>query len=473
MNRLLPHRDGCILSLLLSIGCGGAAMQVSLGGTPPLACEPGSPPTTSSPAAQVGGRPRIRWPLREGYRRLYPDKAAVLQTRHAPPADRCGDFFLTYAGGNIEALHSRTGQPLWPALVPSCAEPLLLDVDEERCLFAAPRQVFALGVGDGRRQWRFGDDSPDDPLVDPESQLAISLPLVAGDSIICLYGRELTALDRRLGTSRWRHDLSMLREPAWLAAGGGEVFCLVRGKDRFLLSAFSADTGRLLGEAFIDAQDDRPIALRPVDTGRCVVAFSRSFSTLDTRGRGPPTSVTVDSPLRPAGLHVIAGGLVVVDGDGAVSRYEPPLAKPVWISRPAASVDSGPWSDVAGKLLVVAGGRTVAAIDAVSGTRRWRRNLDVPVTTAQLELTNDSLLICVPDAQPETSSSAPRYRLRRLSLADGRDGLVSRDGDLVTRPMSSFSGLYLHDGALILLDGRNLVGYVGDADNRGPRSAGN
>ena len=36
---------------------------------------------------------------------------------------------------------------------------------------------------------------------------------------------------------------------------------------------------------------------------------------------------------------------------------------------------------------------------------------------------------------------------------------VSKDGVLITEPIESFGGLFARDGALILLDGNQLIGY--------------
>jgi len=436
---------------------------------PLWAVEPGTRPSQSVAAFGVTDRPRLDWPLREGYRRIYPDKVVVLSPRYAPGGCRSDGPVLTYAGGRVEAIHPFKGQPMWPAAVVVEAEPVLLETDHERCLLASPRRVYSLASADGSVQWSYGDDAPDDPLADPESQPALREMVVAGEVLVVASGSDLIGLDRSDGAVRWRKGLESAPVFVRAADRGDTVLCITRGGRRVRLLTIAANTGRLLAESTWE-EADPPAALWPLDGQACAVAFSGAFWLVDRRAERPAIRITAAQSLRTAGLHAAGGGLVVVAGDGSVECFRPGFKEARWTYRIPRSWENTLWSDADDRSVVVAAGRTVVALDALSGRLRWRQRLPELVVDLELTLVADSLLICRRDAELMNGAGARRYRLQRLDLGDGRYAGVVHGGDLLTPPVSSFGGMFVREGALILLDGRTLIGYVQAGNDRPPRS---
>ncbi len=429
-------------------------------------------PSAQPATAAVPGisRPRIDWPLREGYRRIYPDKVVVLSPRYFSPGRNSDDPILTYAGGRVEALHPTTGQPLWPEAVAVEAEPILLKVDHERCLLASPRRVFSLAIANGSLQWSYGDDTADGPLADPESQPTLREAAVAGGVIAVASDAELIGLDQGDGGVRWSKKLEAA--PIFVEAAGrdGTVLCLTHTRGRFRLLTIAAHTGRLVAEA-TGEEADRPAALLPLSAQTCAVAFSSALWLLDSRAPRLVTRIPAVQPLRTAGLHAVGGRLVVVAGDGSVACYQPGFEQARWTYRVPLIRDSLLWSEANERLVLVAAGQTVMAVEAVSGRQRWRQRLPESVADLELALVDDSLLICRRDSQRVNGARNRRYRLQRLDLEDGRYAGVDGGGDLVSCLVSSFGGMFAYDGALILLDGRTLIGYVSAGNGRPPSSA--
>jgi len=437
---------------------------------------------TSKPDMLAAVASPVVWPVRESYRRLFTDRAAILRATADPRADATWDVLLIHAAGRIEAVVAATGRRQWPRPVACRNEPLLIVSDESRHIFATPHRIFALRRVDGGLAWQYGDRPPDDPSIDPESLTVWADHATTAGGLVARSNRgELICLDLRDGNLRWRRDHSGA-EAGRLVMDQRRVCYIRRQGRRRALCILDAVAGKTIREVGLDGDTPCQSLVGAAD-GTLLVLRSRTIQCVEpdsgkirwrvrTSGRFmASTLVTSDDGvfISDDGLHVTKYGLRT----GLALWQTPPIGAPTGLG--------GLWVQiVAGRLLTAADGVLVAS-DAADGRVLWVAH-DAPGLQAQPPILVGDAIVTVEAATDGVATrfvedgrilrNPPpkfyRYRIRRFDLSDGRERFVVAGGELVTEPLGAFSGMWARRNALMILDGERIIGYVG-RDGHEPR----
>ncbi|MBN2563633.1 MAG: PQQ-binding-like beta-propeller repeat protein [Phycisphaerae bacterium] len=438
-------------------------------------------PAASQPAASMR-EPVVPWPVKEAYRRLYPDRVSVLQPVFPDLPETDWDALISYSGGKLEALHARTGRTIWPQPVGCHAQPILLGTDADRYVFATPHRIFALARTTGRLAWGFGQQPPDDAGADPESILEWTKHFMTDR---CLYATsdrgDLVCLDPRDGGLRWRVE-GAVEASSLLAADDRFVCCATmcpnsqntatRGTVP-IIAVRHADTGRLARE--VQLSNDLPVhALSPVCGGMLMAILSNVIVLID------PATGRTSSRIETTGRFVVAtsqatANALFVSTDGRrITKYHLPDGRVMWKTpRIGADGRAGIWSHASGGLLYAASADALMAFDAADGHPVWRVTEPPGLGLQSPQLTRDAIVTISPETHGPTRdrgvATAPadvdaipatRYRVRRFDRATGRERPITSGTILLTEPLESFGGLFLRNHCLAVLDGSRLIGYV-------------
>src|SRR5262249_36544439 len=162
--------------------------------------------------------------------------------------------------------------------------------------------------------------------------------------------------------------------------------------------------------------------------------------------------------------------------DGRLLAFDFETGRPTWFASIGENPgEAGVWTALRSDLLFVGGRRFLGTVDAFDGQMVWKISGDLapddPLGPSPLEMTDDGVLIVVPanDVRATTSSDG-----RKAKASDTREFIAriysglppagpTKLASAVVRLGSCphLRGVFPYDGALIVVDGRRIVGYVG------------
>lgn len=255
-------------------------------------------------------------------------------------------------------------------------------------------------------------------------------PPAATDGVVAVSGQRdgrlddgrLVAFDVGSGERRWQHDFG---RPTGLAAADGAVYVGEKRGDRAArVIAFDAGTGERRWTRTVDnlasamAVADGTLytangTLAALETGDGTVRWERS--------RVEETAFTVvAAPEDQLGADPRA---VYFGDENGVVALAPADGNPRWTWRPERWdwTDAGPTP--AGDRVYVGGGGDVAALDARTGTARWRTSFGRDARVSGLHETASSLLVAEGTDETPSDTFGTVYE---LSLADGRERYETR-----------------------------------------------
>lgn len=432
--------------------------------------ESGEGPRPRSDITATSEFPSPVFPARIGYRRLSTERVSVLASGEMGVRPVPWDVVLTFAGSKIESRHAATGRSIWPRAFACPTLPILLGHDPGLLYFAGAHSLFALTRTSGVAAWRFGVESDEDPMIDPEELPTWTDHVVLADRVISASDRgELVCVQLADGQVRWRRAIEG-GTASHLAADQRLVYCAKwRGRHN-VIHLLDVDTGEPRNE--FQCEDSRPIQmLRPVSDGRLLILLARSAMCIDpTRGEILWSVATPRHYLVSTFLADVDGFIISDDGRSVFKRdYQ--TGRLLWRSSMiGADERDGLWTALADGRVLIGARDGLTALDSADGRLLWSTNEPLVMRWQSPIVTADSVLTVTPldlkrDAQSpharDDSEKAVQFRIDRFMLSDGRAAATTTDGPLVTEPLGSFGGVFVRDGAIIILDGDRLIGYVG------------
>jgi outer membrane protein assembly factor BamB/tetratricopeptide (TPR) repeat protein len=412
-----------------------------------------------------------RWPVHEGFKRLYPDRITILDPVFCQlPATRW-DTLITYCGTQLEARHPLTGAAMWSRPVACANQPQLLGMDDAHFVFATGHRVFALTRTSGQLAWSVGAEPADDPMQDPESTASWTCHALTADRF---YGAvdqgELFCIDLADGNIRWRKqtDPNMNHQ---LAADDRHV-CLASWQGRqHTIQILSAATGEAISSA--RPEDEWPVqSLAMARDGTLLAVFAGAIHGIEPKTGQTRWRAGSADRFVPATLNFDEEGVVVSPDGRRLVKYDTQSGRLLWTSPPVTSAAAdGIWAQASGGAVFAACGDSLAAIDLADGRPLWTAACPAGLRPEPPRLLDDSLVVVSTPrtAEPGAKAAAREeparvYQVVRYRRTDGERQPVTGNRALTTEPLSSFGGLYARDHGLIVLDGNRMFGYVGRQD---------
>lgn len=417
--------------------------------------------------------PNTGWPLVRRYARPFEDNVVLLSPEFPAgpsaadtPAD--SSTVLVWCDNLLYAIDARTGRDVWPEPMRCAVSPILLLQDRGRALVATRYQYLSIDLASGRMQWSVGDvpKDADAPRTDPEWTTGWAHHAVTDRELFAVTDRgELFCIALDDGKVRWRVQ-PRPRISEHLAAGGGRVAYFSRDRRRSRLVLLDAADGK--GVETIVLDEDRAIQsllllpdgpLLAVSTLE-LTAFSPADGALLWRTAHGPRVVTATFQAGPDGVYAATD-------DGRLVAFGLEDGRMAWSCQgPPPPAEANLWTSLAQGVLYVAGRGELRALDAADGRILWQRRaadgFKGDVSLQPPLLAADSILgVAVSAGEAKRSpleklvDPPPAYRVQRFGMAQG-----TAAADLPLGPIANFRGMLLFDGALIVLDGRTLVGYV-------------
>lgn len=452
------------------------------------------------------------------YKRLFPDRVTILDPVFPDLPDTAWDSMICYSGKRLEARAAATGRAVWPDAFDCESEPTLLGSSGGHLVFSTPGTIFALTRTSGRLSWRYGNPSPADPMVEPESMPAWVVVAMTARIIVAANDRgEIVCLDAAGGGLRWSQSIEAAglnhfaaddRLVAYAAWKEKQAFIAVRdAATGRLTSRYDLNDGALVQRLLLVPGRTPPApggraprtpvtdfdALAPSTASSLLAVGSTQLLSID------PSTATLNWQVETA--EPIALATVQVDGDGVLFATErrrigcirPADGSIAWCADPFDGLRGRAiWLRRAGPCLLAASGNHVVALDAADGRTLWRmRSPDclrsqAPIITTEHVVTvgrleKDSTRKNGDDKG--TADGTKRFRIRRFRLADGvedpppdaapdrpsaateraaghNDAGAESKSPWVTDPLKSFGGLFVRDGAILILDGPLLIGHA-------------
>jgi hypothetical protein len=245
------------------------------------------------------------------------------------------DRIIIAAGYNLFALDPATGQQLWKVSTPWLSESSPSFANGRIYVASASSAVYAFEADTGKQAWSYQADG-----------LIKSSPAVAGD--VLFVGSDdgkLYALSTKTGQPQWQFETvgGIFSSPA---VADGRVYVTSIGGKTYALNV---------------AGNIKKTALWQYDAG------------------GEASPVVVNGTVFVAGAD---GGLYAFDAVGG--------GPPIWLFPTGSTVTSSP--AYADGVLYVASGQTLYAVDAATGTERWRISVGYVINTSPVVI-NGSILI--------------------------------------------------------------------------------
>lgn len=438
------------------------------------ALSPAQPPAATAPSsaselAEEDGLPAIRWPVTEAYRRLYPDRVSILEPLF-PDSSRTGaEIFVLYSGSKIDCLTPRTGRSAWPAPVDCRSQPVFLGAADGWLIFATPLRVFAVNSATGHQAWAVGDDPPEDPSSDPEALETWSRHFLPDGRLFSLSNRgRLSCIRVRDGSLLWRCQTGG-GSAGQFAADAKRVYVVERRGGEAIVVARDALTGQDAHEWWRVERETTERLLPVADRALLIVTGGAVISLDATTGRevfriAPRQRLTVPT------VQVFENALLVADETGSIGKYDLTTGGLLWRTPSAAGLPQGtPWIRADRGLVYAATPDRLSAFSSADGALRWRHEVCHILNAQQPICTRDALVTLSPvppdhvATQPGSAGTKPnsvRYLLHAYDRRGRPLAAAPGGGDFLTAPLCSFGGLLVRDGALALLDGNILIGYV-------------
>ena len=440
----------------------------------------------ASQRSRLQDRPIVHWPVRRDYQRLYPDRVVVLEAVFPGSAPSWRGLAVTYSGRELEALDAVSGRPVWPRPVACPVEPTLLQMDENRLVFMTRYRVFALTAAGGTIAWQVGEELSEDRNVDWESAPSWTDRFMTERGLLVVSSAgELLCIDPRDGSIRWQCHIGKDAYTG-LIADDRFVYYAERQAEGNVVNVLDAESGERV-RAIDAVPEGRVDAIRTLSCGNVVVILGQRFVWIDAVAGKGRSWLRLEAPVQLSTVQCDGIRLFMASNRGSVLRIgiTIPMLADASFERKQKSEQT--WTTISGDDFYVAWDRALMVFDAgasldvvgpplPSGSElkpKWRiDNIPAftrwpPMLTANAILTieaDDKERGGAAETQPTGSQpdAASRFRLRGFRRADGKEVDITRDGPLRTEPLRSFAGLAVRDGAIIVLDGNRLIGYVGD-----------
>lgn len=414
-----------------------------------------------------------KWPTVSGsvapaYHRLFNERVTVLASNDAVTWPGPWDVLLTHASGRIEARSPINGRNLWSGSAESRGLPLFLGAGPDHYYFAAAHHLFALTRTSGQPAWRYGDEPKDEPSGDPEDIESWTDHVRTQKYTISASDRgDVVCIDSTVGALRWRRSLDG-GTASHLTADERFVYCAKwRGRSNRIY-VLDLESGALLRE--IPCEDSRPIQLlRPASNGALLVLLARCAMSVDpSKGEVRWSRATARHYLVSTYIPDVDGFIICDDGRSLV-KIDDDTGRTLWRTEPIGEDHrDGLWTALVDDRIVAASRDALRAFDAADGRALWTAEQAAGLRLQSPLVTSDSLISIREEVGPAAPAPGDdilprsvRYRISRVSLADGAEIPLTNDGPLITEPLASFGGLFIRNRALIVLDGERLIGYVG------------
>jgi len=422
--------------------------------------------------------PTILWPLRPAFTRLYPDRAVVLDPMFTISPGRAWDALIVHSGGHLESRQPMTGRAVWPKPLACRNQPLFIGTVGDRHVFATAHRIFAVARTSGQTAWQIGSDPPDNPADDPESFVSWTCHLLTPRRLLSISDRgEVMCIVTQDGGIAWRATADA-QVQEHLAAGGGFV-CVVnwRGR-RHVITVLDEATGEIRRQ--IETDTDSPLqAMSFAPDGSLIVVFSGSIVAVDPAEGTIRWRAATAERFVPGTLRCDLDGAMISPDGRRIVKYELASGRPLWATESIGSASGdGLWMESSRGIVYAACGAALAAFDAFDGRVIWSTRSPLGVRAEPPRLCGDSLVtIAAEKGRPggeagkaNGDEAGRRLTIRRYRLGDGVEQPVADDGPIVTEPLESYGGLSLRDGAAVILDGNQLIGYgqLADPPSRAP-----
>lgn len=414
-------------------------------------------------AADVG------WPLSVGYQRISRDRATVLSVFESRTNEAPLDLVLAYTDGRVEARNPATGRTIWPKALACENMPILLAADGDRLYMAGANRIFAVARTSGVIGWQFGEDGAKHD-GDPEEIESWTDHAVTATSVYSGSDRgDIVCLSRSDGRLNWRRPVEG-GTASHLAADDRFVYCAKwRGRHN-VIHLFNAKDGEPAG--VIQCDDSRPIqAMETTESGVLVVVLSRSILGIDPASASVMWSVATPRHFMVSTFVPDVDGFMIGTDDRRIARYDTRSGRRLWQTEPIGKDDrDSVWIGLRDGRLVAASRDALMAFDSADGALLWTAANSPGIRWQVPTLTTDSVVLIAP-VPSESPASAPvpfqiestpeRFAFSRYSLVDGRSMPLTQAGPLVTEPIGSFGGFFVRHRAILVLDGGEVIGYVG------------
>ena len=401
------------------------------------------------------------------YTRVFPDKVTILDPTFDHLPHTSWDTMLVAAAGQVDARHPVTGRGLWPRSVASRSQPSLLGMDASRFILSTPWRVIAVTRTSGQVSWEFGQEPPDDPMVEPENTSPWTHQVLLPERLYCASDRgEIVCIELSDGALRWSHradsslagpiaaDEKFVCFPTWQ---GSELVVSV-------LDALNGDTLRT-----IRPPDAWPMqSMRLTRKNRLLLIRTTSIQCLNPDTGDTDWLVTAPDHFVLSTVQLDSDALFVSPDGRRVSRYNLDDGRLVWRSPVVGkAAEQGIWAGLSRGALYVAGPDRIEAFDSADGHPLWSARTPGCLAIQAPRITADAVVTVnvedrrrLPKSVEEKVGDQRVYVVRRYSLETGAPLDVADDGPLASQPIASFGGMHLRDKAILLLDGSLLIGYV-------------
>lgn len=433
------------------------------------------------------------------YQRVFEGHAAILEPVFPRLPETAWPGAALYTDGRIEFMNAAAGRMAWPDPPVVPVQPTLLGMDRERLIFATPQRLFAVAVSTGKVEWNLGEDARPDPRSDPEETASFSMHALTPTRLFSAddYG-ELVAIDLADGGVRWR---AAVRLPVGGQLAANETYvCHTSWQEKSqAITVLEAASGRPV--ATLRPGDEWPIqSVQFTPRGTLLAVTSNVITCYDLPSGAAAWTLTSDARFLLGTLQVDHEGLMISHDGGRITKYDLRDGLPIWTS--ASLVESGGdplWAELSDGRLVTASSNRLTVLDAADGQTLWSQTVNGLLRVDPPRVARQSVIVVVEAGlaearaeyaafgsltnEPATMPSDPAARdhvrslrvlafdldsgqPRRTRAAPKRDEPSAGGASIVTPPLSAFGGLYLRDGAFLVLDGRRMLGYVAGESSR-------
>lgn len=411
-------------------------------------------------------------PVTSTYDRLFPDRATVLEPLLAELPDTTWEDMLTAGAGQVDCRHPITGRSRWPRPFATRAQPILLGMDVSRYYLATVSRVFALTRTSGQLEWQFGDEPPDDPLVEPESLPSWVYFAVSGERLYAGNDRgRIVGLSLADGALRWSIEAGAAPAAPMVANDAYVCYAAAQGADLRIVVLDAADGRKVRTIQPADAWPLHQLMLTRKD--RLLLVRSTTIQCIDVSSGESQWHVTAEEHFHLPTLQIDADAIYVSDDARRIRAYDLDEGRVLWRSAPIGPrADQGIWAQLANGSIYVACADRLQCLDAADGRSLWEASAPGCLKVQAPRLTADGVVTISPTdaarsrsgrreaADAAAQEEGRRYRIRRYRLATGSEMPLFDGGELVTGPIESLGGMILRDHAILLLDGSRLIGHV-------------
>lgn len=416
------------------------------------------------PRRAPSDRPEIGALLRPAYRRSFDEPPSLLCPAGQRVVPRGLGMILLYANQAVDACDVRTGSPVWPRGIECRMLPSFLGLHGERIIFATRYQIFGVDRSSGRVAWTIGNypAEADAPGVDPEWIATWEEHAIAGGRLFSALDRgELICADLETGQIRWRVETKPRGAEHLVATEGLVAYSFRQGRSNHVVVRSAKDGSR---SRIFKIDDDRAIqTLLFAPDGRLLAANARTVCAFDVetgrecwRGTCGDRHVTASIQLGPDGLYAATE-------TGRVIAYRLDDGRPAWQTEPFAVPEGGNLRVMlADGVVYVFARRRAVALDAADGRTLAERSGDdalLPQADPETCFVLADSLLAFGSRPPHDPDGARELIAGRWSLV-GATAASAAPPELLLGRFERLRDIVAADGAVLVLDGQTLIGYV-------------